>query len=65
MAKTKGVQTFPGGDATAEDIAVLWRAVLGLPKDFPITSPQVTVCMAGADAIITRTLPPTPVTEGK
>jgi hypothetical protein len=53
-------KTFPGGEDAAEEVACVWRSILGLPKDFPISSFQVTVCMALSDMIIQRYRPDVP-----
>lgn len=41
-------------DERAEQIAVAWRAILGLPNDFAIIPIQVYVCMAAAQSVMDR-----------
>lgn len=48
----------PYTDENALRVADVWRAVLGLPRDFPIDPMQVTVCMAAAQLLVERTVRP-------
>lgn len=43
----------PGTEELQERVVIAWRAILGLPPDFPILPFQITVCMATAQALLT------------
>lgn len=52
--KTDVEDRLPGGAESVEEISAIWRAVLCLPKDFPMAAGQITMCMALADMVLEK-----------